>query len=214
MAEPEPIFLFGAGGHGRAVAEVVRRAGTLRIACVLDDDPSAVSPPGTPPVAGGRERLERLPTEGVRRGFVAVGDNDDRERVMTLAEAAGHELVTIVDPAAVVASDATVGAGTALMPMSFVGAGASVGRGAIVNTAATVDHDCVIDDYAHISCGVHLSGQCRVGARSLVGIGASIAGRVTLGDHVVIGAGAAVVEDVPSGVVATGVPARPRSGAP
>jgi len=214
MSEPEPIFLFGAGGHGRAAAEVVRRAGTCRIACVLDDDPSAVSPHGTPGVAGGRERLERLATEGTRRGFVAVGNNADRELLMTLAEAAGLELVSIIDPSAIVAGDATVGPGTALMPMSFVGAGAAVGRGAIVNTAATVDHDCVIDDYAHISCGVHLSGECRVGARSLVGIGASIAGQVTLGDRVIIGAGAAVVGDVASGMVAAGVPARPLSSAP
>ena len=214
MAELEPIFLFGAGGHGRAVSEIVRRQGTFVIDCVLDDDPAATSPVGRPPVSGDRSRLAELAASGPRRGFVSIGNNADRELITTLALAAGLELVTLIDPAAVVASDASLGTGTVLMPMSFVGAAAAVGRGAIVNTAATVDHDCTVGDYAHLSAGVHLSGGCVVGNRSFVGIGAALGGAVTLGERVIIGAGAAVIDDIPSGVVAAGVPAQQISSSP
>jgi len=162
-------------------------------------------------VAGGRERFERLPGDGVRRGLVSVGDNADREALMELAESAGLEFLTLADPSAIVAGDAEVGPGSVLMPMSFVGAGARVGRGAILNTAATIDHGSVVADYAHMSVGAHLSGECRVGARTLVGIGASVTAGVTLGQDVVIGAGAAVVRNVGDGIVAVGVPARPDS---
>jgi serine O-acetyltransferase len=41
-----------------------------------------------------------------------------------------------------------------------------------------------------------------------VGAGAKILGGVTIGDHAKIGANAVVLDDVPSGATAVGVPAR------
>lgn len=212
VSDPRSIFLYGAGGHGRAVAEVVRRAGRHRIACVLDD--REVGSAYGAPIIGGREQLAGLAAQGIVEGFVAVGNNADRELIATLSEAAGLSLITVIDPTAVVASDASVGAGTILMPMSMAGAGVTVGRGVIVNTSATIDHDCTVDDYAHLSPGVHVSGDCHIGPRSSIGIGATIAGAVSIGARAIIGAGAAVVSDIPGGVVAAGVPARRLSSSP
>lgn len=206
MSDLQPIFLFGAGGHARAAAEVIRRAGRHRIACVLDD--RHVGSACGAPIVGGREHLAQLTAQGIGEGFVAVGNNADRELITMFAEAAGLALVTVVDPTAVVASDATIGTGTILMPMSMAGAAVTVGRGVIVNTSATIDHDCTVDDYAHLSPGVHVSGECHIGRRSSVGIGATITGAAHIGPRAIIGAGAAVVSDIPDGVVAAGVPAR------
>ncbi len=212
VTEPQPIFLYGAGGHGRAAFEVIRRTGRYEIACVLDDEQTGDACGA--PIVGGRAELAALAGRGIAAGFVAIGNNADREIISMLAGAAGLTLVTVVDPSAVVASDATLGPGTILMPLSMAGAGATVGRGAILNTAATIDHDCRVDDYAHVSVGAHLSGGCRVGVRSTVGIGASVAGAVHIGARAIIGAGAAVVTDIPAGVVAAGVPARQLSQSP
>ncbi|MEA2318887.1 MAG: hypothetical protein QOD44_3076 [Solirubrobacteraceae bacterium] len=212
VASPEPIFLYGAGGHGRAVAEVVRREGRYRIAAFLDD--AQTGSIGDTPVIGGRAALAELAERGIVSGFVSVGNNADRELITTLAEAAGLTLVTLVDPAAVVASDAVVGAGSILMPMSLAGAASRIGRGAIINTAASVDHDCTVEDFAHLASGVHLSGGCHIGTRSFVGTGASLGGAVRIGARAIIGAGAAVVSDIPAGVVAAGVPARQISSSP
>jgi sugar O-acyltransferase (sialic acid O-acetyltransferase NeuD family) len=207
VSDGEPIFLYGAGGHGRSVAEVVRRQGRYRIACVLDDDEDDRPTVAGAPWTGGRAALDSLASEGIAAGFVAIGNNADRERVATLAEAAGLSLVTLIDPAAVVASDAQVGAGTVLMPFSFAGAGSTIGRGAILNTSATVDHDCSVGDFAHIAVGAHLTGGCRIGGRSLVGGGAVLGRPVTVGERAIVGAGAAVIHDVADGVVVAGVPA-------
>jgi sugar O-acyltransferase (sialic acid O-acetyltransferase NeuD family) len=206
-AAPEPIFVYGAGGHGRAVAEVVRRQGRFRIAAVVDDRPQPEEALGAP-FAGGREALPGLAERGIRKGFVAIGDNAGREAAMALVQAAGFGLVTVVDPSAVVAGDADVDVGVALMPFSLVGANAAVGRGAILNTSATIDHDCDVREFAHISVGVHLTGGCVIGARAFIGIGAVVGRPVTIGDETVVGAGATVVSDLPARVVAVGTPAR------
>lgn len=210
MSATEPIFVYGAGGHARSVAEVIRREGRYRIASVLDDE-RAGQVAGVGEVVGGREQLRGLAAAGIRAGFVAIGKNDDREAITQLVTESGLALVSPIDPAAVVAEGVTIGPGTVLMPFSLVGAGSSVGRGVILNTSATVDHDCEVGEFAHLSVGVHLGGACVVGPRSLVGIGAVLANGVRLGSRVTIGASAAVVGDVGNDVVAGGVPARPLS---
>jgi sugar O-acyltransferase (sialic acid O-acetyltransferase NeuD family) len=208
----EPIFLYGAGGHGRSVAEVIRRHGEYRVAVILDDAVSDAG--GDPPVIGGREQLAALAEDGPRRGFVSIGNNADRELITTLVLGLGLTVVTVIDPAAVVASDAVIGAGTVLMPHSFAGANSHIGDSAIINTSATVDHDCIVEDFAHLSAGVHMTGGCHVRRRAFVGIGAVLGKALTVGERAIVGAGAAVVADVPAGVVAAGVPARQLSSSP
>lgn len=210
----EQVFLFGAGGHGRAVAEVIRREGRCQVVSVLDDDPRSSPPPGLGELAGGRECLQQLAGQGVRAGVIAIGNNADRELVSTLVVAAGLSLVTVIDPSAVVASDARIGPGSVLMPFSFAGAATSIGRCSIVNTGASVDHDCAVGDFVHIAVGSRLVGGCSVGSRSFIGAGAVLGRPVTLGERVTIGAGSAVIDDVSDGVVAVGVPARGFSGSP
>ena len=47
-----------------------------------------------------------------------------------------------------------------------------------------------------------------LGDRVFVGAGAKIVGAVTIGSHAKIGANAVVVDDIPAGATAVGVPAR------
>ncbi len=204
-----PIFLLGAGGHGRSVFEVIERQGIYEVVEVLDDR----APPGTSfrgvSITGGRERLPTLVEQGLHKGFVAVGDNFDREQLTALALQAGVSLVTLIDPSAEIARDVPIGRGTVVMPCVVVNVGAVVEEHAILNTSCSVDHDTVVRTFAHLSPGVHVSGECEIGARCHIGIGASVVQCVRIGDRARVGAGAAVIEDVPDDAVAVGVPARP-----
>jgi sugar O-acyltransferase (sialic acid O-acetyltransferase NeuD family) len=211
--EQREIFIYGAGGHGRAVAEAVRREGRYRIVCVIDDNVDRPSLAGVP-WRGSHDVLPELAAENVTAGIVAIGNNADREHATQIVEQAGLELVTVVDPSAVVALDVPIGDGSVLLPFSFAGASSRIGRGVILNTSATADHDCVIGDFAHVSVGAHLAGGCRIGARSLVGIGAVLGRPVTVGERAIVGAGSAVLHDVPDAGVVAGVPARDLSVAP
>jgi sugar O-acyltransferase (sialic acid O-acetyltransferase NeuD family) len=205
---PEPIFLFGAGGHARSVYEVVARQGTYEVVTVLDDaargDFRGVA------IRGGREVLSSLAGEGPARGVIAIGANAVRREVAALMTEAGLSFVPIVDPAAVVARGVEIRGGTVVMPAVVVNVGTIVGAHVILNTACTVDHDCEIADFAHLSPGVHVSGECAIGAAAHVGIGATVNQQVTIADGAVVGAGAAVTKNVPAGVVVVGVPARER----
>ena len=90
----------------------------------------------------------------------------------------------------------------------MLSAGAIIRGNVIINTGASVDHDCLIDEGAHICPGVRLAGNVSVGRGTWVGIGSTVIQKVSIGQESVIGAASLVLKDIPSGVVAYGVPAK------
>lgn len=54
----------------------------------------------------------------------------------------------------------------------------------------------------------HIHKAVKIGNGVWIGAGAIICPGVTIGDHVIIAAGAVVTKDIPSGVIAGGVPAK------
>lgn len=205
-------MIYGAGGHGKVVLDALECAGR-QVAGFVDDDPDR---------AGGEycgHSVLAAPGEweaGRSVGFVvAIGDAGDRMRASDRVEQFGYELVTVVHPKAVVASDVSIGPGSMVLAGAAVNPGVRVGRGVIINTGAVVDHDCAIADFAHVAPGARLAGNVRVGERSLIGIGATVVPGISIAADAFVAAGAVVVSDVGEGVTVAGVPAKPlgRSGA-
>jgi UDP-N-acetylbacillosamine N-acetyltransferase/acetyltransferase EpsM len=205
----ERLFVYGASGHGKVVADVVQRAGLAGLVGFIDDREETI---GTRlldlPVVGTGEWLVREARAGGVAVIVAIGDNSVRERVTARCRSAGVEIATAVHPTATVARSATLGAGTVVMAGAAVNPDAVVGEGVIVNTGAIVEHDVVVGDYAHLSPNAATGGAARVGARAHLGLGAVVLPGISVGDDTWVGAGAAVIRDLPAGVIAVGVPAR------
>jgi acetyltransferase EpsM len=204
------IVIWGASGHAKVVADIVRLRGEEEIVGFLDDqDPAA---PGRPfcgsQVLGGRERLPALRGEGVSHVLFGFGDGAARLRLTAVIREQGFALATAIHPGSVVAPSAVVGPGSVVAAGAVVGPDSRLGENVIVNTLAGVDHDCVVGDGAHICPGARLGGWAEVGEGAWVGIGATVRDRVKVGPGAVIGAGAVVLHDVPADVVAYGVPAR------
>jgi sugar O-acyltransferase (sialic acid O-acetyltransferase NeuD family) len=211
MTPRQRIVLIGAGGHGRAVLDVIRSEGRYDVAGVID----SVRPAGSEwlglTVFGDEQRLDELCREAdTRLGIVAIGDNWRRRALASRLESRvpGFTLVSCVHPAASVASDAVLGVGTVVMPGSVVASGSRVGRGCIVNTLASLDHDGVMEDFSSLAPGAVTGGAVHVETCAAVGLGARVVQAVRVGAHAVVGAGALVLEELPPRVVAMGVPAR------
>lgn len=200
-----PILVYGAGGHGRVVLEVVRASGAS-VDGFLDDRVSPGEQVLGLPVLGASAWLVGQPPRTLALG---IGDNRRREELVKTLETQGHRVGTFVHPRAWVSPSAQLGEGTLVMPNVVVNAEARVGRGVILNTGCVVEHECVIGDFAHISPNAAIGGRASVGARSHVGIGATLLNLAEVGQDCVIGGGAVVLKRIDAGVTAIGVPARP-----
>ena len=119
----------------------------------------------------------------------------------------GFELPPVVDPTAILAEDASVGAGAFLGKRAVVNVGACIGAQCIINTAAVVEHDSTIGEFSHLAPGAVVCGGCRIGADSFIGAHATIIPSVSVGRGCTVGAGSVVLDDVRPETTIAGVPA-------
>jgi sugar O-acyltransferase (sialic acid O-acetyltransferase NeuD family) len=211
----QSIFIVGASGHGRVVADAVAAQGLFAVAGFVDDRLAAGERHNGVPIVGGVENLPALleghpgiagPVAGL---VIALGDNFDRHRVAERARRAcpGLAFVTVVHPRATVAAGVELGAGSVVCAGAVVGPGSRIGEHTILNTNSSLDHDSELADFASLGPGVVCGGSVRIGSFCALGIGAVVKHGVAIGAHTVVGAGAVVLGDLPSHVVAYGTPA-------
>jgi sugar O-acyltransferase (sialic acid O-acetyltransferase NeuD family) len=206
--DPTALIIYGGGGHGKSLIDLVRSMGAYRIVGVIDDGISGGTSILGVPVLGGAEKLPDLHASGVRLALNAVGGIGNisiRMRIFERLADAGFVCPTVIHPSAVIEPSAILDAGIQVMPHAYIGSEAHIGYGAIINTGAIVSHECQVGEFANLSPGSILAGQVQVGAAALLGMGVTVNLQVKIGRMARIGNSAVIKQDVPNdGVVKAG----------
>lgn len=176
------LLILGAGGHGRAVADLAQACGFTvagftepsghgRDVVGTDDDLAALA--------------SRLSLDGA---VIGVGNTAlvRRTELFTRVRQLGLALPVLQHPSAVVSASAQIGDGSVVFPHAVIGAECVLGMNVVVYSGCVIEHDCRIDDHAYLSPGAILCGEVQVHERAFVGAG------VVAVPGVVIGKGATV----------------------
>ncbi len=200
------IYLYGGGGHGKVVLDIIRAAyGDAAVAGIFDDDPQKR---GTEfygsRIIGPIDAFD----SAIGQMIIAIGSNTIRRDKAERYKGRAERYATLIHPSVVVAASAVIGAGTVVMPGCAITAGARIGRHCIINTSATVEHDCVVGDYSHIAPGTVLTGAVQIGESTLVGSNSTVVPGIKIGNYCLISAGSVVTRHVPDNAIVRGNPAR------
>lgn len=205
MKPPKKVVIFGAGGHGKVLLDILLESG-IEVLGFIDED---LKKKGERifgfEILGDWSFFWGHDHEGVVLG---IGNNVMREKIFRLAKDQGIAVQSAIHPRSIVSRHVTIGEGVVIMPGAVVNAGCVLGDGVVVNTGASVDHDCLLERFCQIWPGAHLAGSVRVGEFAYIGTGASVIQNITIGRNSMVGAGAAVISDVPSCQTVVGVPAK------
>lgn len=193
------MYLYGASGHGKVVADILLSLGN-EIFAIYDDNPKEQSILGVPVL-----HTNKLLTENSASCIISIGNNKARKDISKTLKAI---YITAVHKTAVVSPFSEIGEGTIVMAQATINPDVKIGKHCIINTASTIEHDCQIGDFTHISPNVALAGNVEVGEGSHIGIGACVIQGVKIGKWCTIGAGAVIIKDVPDNAVVVGNPGR------
>ncbi len=205
MNYSEPFSaIYGAGGHARVIASILRACGTESIG-FFDDS-----------YKGDNELIQGNPVLGVfwdilkfrnsiSSVYLALGDNHDRRNAFVYLKDNGFLLPALIHPSAILEDDVVIGDGAVICLGVILGTEVSIGRGALINSGCSVDHEVTIGDFSHLAPRTCVAGRTSIGANTFVGNNSSIGDKLSIGDNVIIGAGSVILKDAPAGTKIVGV---------
>jgi sugar O-acyltransferase (sialic acid O-acetyltransferase NeuD family) len=167
------LVIIGAGGHGRAVAEIVLATRQYQLAGFLDDASPRLGRLWDLPVFGPTSAIEECRTQA-DAVIVAIGNNRVRENAHVSLRRAGFEIATVIHPRAIVSARAMVGCGCTIMMGALVGTEAELGEGVILNTGAVVDHHCRVEDFGHVGTNASMAGGSVLGRGAWMQAGSAL----------------------------------------
>jgi len=216
-AKPGPpgnLVILGAGGFAREVAWLVAdmnvaRPATWNVVGFWEHGTERIGQHvGGIPIVGPAELQKYLPD---LYAVAAIGDPRIKERAAHEAESFGCRFATLIHPGVQYDGETvSVGPGSIICAGNIITVDVSIGAHVIINLDCTVGHDSILEDYVTLSPGCHLSGFTTVRRSAFWGTGAVSIERCEVGASSRIGAGAVVVNNIPPGVTAVGIPARPK----
>lgn len=199
---PDDLIIFGGGGHGKTIIDLVRSLGKFNLIGVIDDRLPAGSRVLDVPVLGGADMLKLLSSHGLQKAVNAVGGIghvDVRVKVFELLSAANFQFPAVIHSTAFVEPSAVIEDGVQILAQSYISSAASIGFGTVINAGVVVSHDCILGRFVNLSPGAMLAGGVILKDRVQVGMAATINIDISVGEGSRIGNGATVKADVLAG---------------
>ncbi len=121
-----------------------------------------------------------------------------------------------IEPNAIIRDRVSIGKNAVIMMGAVINIGSSIGEGTMIDMNAVLGARATIGKNSHIGAGCVIAGVLEppsatpviIGDNVLIGANAVVLEGVEIGSNSVVAAGSVVTENVPSGVVVAGSPAK------
>ena len=214
MADQEHrVVIYGAGGFGREVLWIVRDINSQNLADqwevigFADDDPTqrGMTICGVS-VLGSIEKICQT-----MDAFACVcGLGEPSVKAIAVPRLRDHvsNFPSIIHPSVQLSDYVDIQEGCVVCANAVLTTQVELQSFVTVNLGCTIGHDVIVGEFSTLAPGVHVSGGVCIGPRVKLGTGAIVLPGVSIGAGTTVGAGAVVTKDLPSNVVAIGVPAK------
>lgn len=139
---------------------------------------------------------------------VALGEPNSREKLYNKLIENDFNLVTLIDPSAIVSPSAVIKEGCVISPWVRVSNNSVIQSNCLIQTYVNVGHDITIGQHSVFGTGTFPGGYSTYGNKVFIGMGVTLKDKLNIGDNVIIGMGSTVFNDIPSDVIVLGNPAR------
>lgn len=165
-------------------------------------------------VFGDWEDIRPVLEENRERILSQQVENDARNSAIPLLDK--KDIHARIEPGAIIREQVQIGDNAVIMMGAVINIGAVIGEGTMIDMGAVLGGRAMVGKRCHIGAGAVLAGVVEppsatpvvVEDNVLIGANAVVIEGVRIGEGSVVAAGSVVIEDVASGMVVAGVPAR------
>jgi sugar O-acyltransferase (sialic acid O-acetyltransferase NeuD family) len=202
------IVIIGAGGLGKEVKflidEINSRSLNWNIIGFIDDNIKKGTIVHGIPILGGVKWLQGKSINAV----CAVGNSEARFKIYSSLKVEDIVFPRIIHPQVGISSSVKISEGVIIQSNVSISVDVLIGRFTLLSPSTTIGHDTTLSDFVTVLPGANISGNVFIGEKVTIGTGSKIIQNIRVGNNSYLGAGAVVISDIPSNVVAVGVPAK------
>ena len=119
------LIIIGASGHGKVVADIAIKTDKWQSVLFLDDNESIKTCMGLKIIG---RITDAFKYKDEADFFIAIGDNNTREKIQRQLEDAGLPVVSLIHPNAVIGTEVEIGIGTVVMAGVVVNSSSKIGK--------------------------------------------------------------------------------------
>lgn len=189
--------IFGAGGLGRLVQNILADSGAAAPYAYLDSNPALHGRriDGLE-VRGDLSAAIQLTVDPNIEFCVAIGDPFARCRVARALLARGARLMSVIHPQSTIAPSAHLGRHLIIGPRATICVNSSIGDHSVILTGAIVEHDNQLGVGVVLHPAVRLAGGVVVEDEAVLGIGACVIPGRRIGARAMVAPGTVVIRNV------------------
>ncbi len=188
------IIIYGAGGLGRDIADMILTENKANILGFIDDNK-----------AGKKiDNFNIYNFEQVKKEFsdfylvLAVGDPIIKSKIKSKLEPEEVKYANIVSEDAYVSKSADLGRGCVVYPEAILGANVKLGDHVLICGNTSIGHDAVVKDMSSIAFNCSIGGNTIIGRDSYVGSGTHIKDELEIGKNCIVGMNSSLLNDLSS----------------
>ena len=207
------IVIVGAGGFGREVyqytLDIFGTKDNKLIKGFIDSDPNAlVNTNLDNSLLLGSVEEYNCKEEDIF--IAAIGNPDDRKKVVTILRSKSALFLKLIHPTAYVAPNAKIEDGCIICPFAFIAVNAIIDSFSILNTYASCGHDSYVGQFCTLSPYAVVNGFAKLDSTVFMGSHSTIIPGKKIGRCSKISAGSVVYHDIEPFSLAIGNPAKSR----
>jgi len=188
------LFIYGAGGHAKVVAESAINLEHISEIFFVDDknkDKSIVSKNPNFSIIFESDISDDLDDVSA---IVGIGDNQIRKSVVK--RCSKIPFISITSPNATVSESAKISSGSFISSGAIINADSFIGSHTIINSGSIIEHDCTVGNFCHIGPNAAIAGGVKLDENVFIGGGAYVNPNVSICSNVILGSGSLVINDI------------------
>ena len=188
------LFIYGAGGHAKVVAESAINLVKFSNITFIDDNAQIES------FIRNNKNFSLISESGILEGLnnanaiIGIGDNQIRQSIAK--RCLKIPFTSIASSNAIISKSAQILDGSFISSGVVINADASIGKHTIINTGSVIEHDCIIGDFCHVGPSSSIAGGVKLGENIFIGGGTYVNPNISICSNVIVGSGSLVIYDI------------------